>query len=160
MVTPDGVAVRRVREVLEAIPDPELPFLTIGELGILREVEVRGGGVRAVVTPTYSGCPAADVIRDEIERAVRAEGLEPQVETVYSPAWTTDWLTGEAKAKLEAHGIAPPAGRADDPAPPPPRCPRCRAAGARMISRFGSTPCQALSACGECGEPFQYFKVH
>ena len=154
-----GVA-RRVREALAAIPDPELPVITIGELGILRDVQMRGGRVRVVITPTYSGCPAMEAIREDIERTVRAEGLEAEVETSYSPAWTTDWLTGEAKAKLRACGIAPPAARADHPSPPPVRCPRCSAAGARTVSRFGSTACQALLACRECGEPFPYFKTH
>lgn len=151
---------RRVREALAAIPDPELPVITIGELGILRDVYVRGDRVRVVITPTYSGCPAMEVIREDIERAARAEGLQATVETSYSPPWTTDWMTGEAKAKLLAHGIAPPAARADDPSPPPALCPCCSAAGARTISRFGSTACQALLACGECGEPFHYFKIH
>lgn len=160
MSGPPADPVRRLRETLAAIPDPELPALTIGELGILREVGLREGRARVVVTPTYSGCPAMEAIREDIVRAVREQGLEPEVETSFSPAWTTDWLTEEAKAKLRAVGIAPPAGRADDPSPPPAPCPRCASGETRMISRFGSTACKALLACRECGEPFHYFKVH
>lgn len=151
---------RRLRELLAAIPDPELPALTIGELGILREVGLREGRARVVVTPTYSGCPATEAIREDIARAVWEQGLEPEVETSFSPAWTTDWLTEEAKAKLRAAGIAPPAGRADDPSPPSAPCPRCASGETKTISRFGSTACQALLACRECGEPFHYFKIH
>lgn len=160
MSGPPADPARRIRELLAAIPDPELPALTIGELGILREVRLRGDRVRVVVTPTYSGCPATEAIREDIARAVREQGLQPEVETTFSPAWTTDWLTEEAKAKLLAAGIAPPAGRTGDPAPPAVRCPRCAGGETRTISRFGSTACKALLACRECGEPFDYFKVH
>ena len=151
------LSVDTARSALAAVTDPEIPVLTIEDLGIVRGVETDGAHVTVTITPTYSGCPAMDVIRTDIITALEAEGFDQvDVRTVYSPAWTTDWMTESAKAKLEAFGIAPPhpVGAADRP---PVLCPRCRHA-ARLVSEFGSTACKALMVCEGCGEPFGYFK--
>jgi ring-1,2-phenylacetyl-CoA epoxidase subunit PaaD len=152
-------------EVAAQVVDPELRVITIAELGILRSVEVRGDRVVATITPTYSGCPAMDVIRADVATALRSAGWsEVEVVTRLHPAWTTDWITGPGRAKLAAAGIAPPG-----PArrvslglplrePPAPVCPRCAEPGTTELSRFGSTPCKALWRCGGCGEPFEHLK--
>lgn len=145
------------RRALSGVSDPEIPVLTIEDLGIVREVAVDGAVVTVTITPTYSGCPAMDVIRTDIEAALGAAGFEQvEVETVYAPAWTTDWMSEEGKRKLEAFGIAAPhpVGRSDRP---PVLCPRCRETG-RLVSEFGSTACKALMVCSSCAEPFDYFK--
>lgn len=142
------------RYLLSGVVDPEIPVLTIGDLGILRSVEWEDARLVATITPTYSGCPALRQIEDEIRRVAGEAGLEVEVRVSQSPAWTTDWMTPEARAALERFGIAPPS--------PPDRvlCPRCRAPGARVVSWFGSTACKALLACAACGEPFDHFKEH
>ena len=145
------------RSALAAVTDPEIPVLTIDDLGIIRAVETDGTSVTVTITPTYSGCPAMDVIRTDIIAALEAEGFdEVDVRTVYAPAWTTDWMTESGKRKLEEFGIAPPhpVGAVDRP---PVLCPRCRHT-ARLVSEFGSTACKALMVCEGCGEPFDYFK--
>lgn len=132
--------------------DPELPFLSIDDLGILRGVESDGRRVRVTITPTYSGCPAMDVIRADIESMLASHGFEPEVITTFAPAWTTDDLSPKARALLSEHGFAPPQ--------PDSRvtCPRCSEGPAKMVSRFGSTACKALMVCRSCGEPFDLFK--
>jgi ring-1,2-phenylacetyl-CoA epoxidase subunit PaaD len=145
------------RSALAAVTDPEIPVLTIEDLGIIRAVETSGTRAIVTITPTYSGCPAMDVIKADIIAALEAEGFaEVEVLTVYAPAWTTDWMTESGKRKLEAFGIAPPhpVGSAERP---PVLCPRCRHT-ARLVSEFGSTACKALMVCEGCGEPFDYFK--
>lgn len=143
----------QVRRILEGVPDPEIPFLTIADLGILRGVEVDSGRVVVTITPTYSGCPAMDTIRDSIRQELQAAGADGvEIRTVYSPAWTTEWMSEEARRKLEEGGIAPPV------APEQVICPRCRGPQPRMVSEFGSTACKALLVCSRCGEPFHYFK--
>ncbi len=143
--------------ILEQVVDPEIPVLTIGDMGILRDVIVADdGAVRVVVTPTYSGCPAMDLIEDEIVAALAAAGIERvTVEMVFSPPWTTEWMSDQAKEKLQAFGIAPP-GPTDGADPV--RCPRCASASTRTVSEFGSTACKALMVCEHCGEPFDRFK--
>ena len=138
-----------VRNLLATVVDPEIPALTIEDLGILRHVGETEHGVRVVITPTYSGCPAMRQIEDDIRRALAGYG-EVEIVTVFSPAWTTDWISEEGKRKLAVSGIAPP-GRA-------PLCPKCGDGGNRVISEFGSTACKALLACTSCGEPFDLFK--
>lgn len=146
------------------VNDPEIPVLSIRDLGILRDGRVEADGtVRLTITPTYSGCPAMDAIRDDLERVFHDAGHEKvKVDLVLSPAWTTDWMTDEGKAKLEQYGIAPPTGHA---AAGPLRlglavkCPRCHSLNTRELSRFGSTSCKALYVCRDCHEPFDYFKV-
>ncbi len=144
------------------LPDPELPVVTIADLGILRDVtEDDQGRVHVQITPTYSGCPAMETIRaDLIDTLTSAGYLHVDVEFVLSPAWTTDWMTDEAKQKLTAYGIAPPGHRADAvPLPLSVRCPRCGSLDTRESSRFGSTACKSLWVCRACREPFDHFKA-
>lgn len=174
MTEPAEIAEAIVRAV-RAVCDPEIPVLTIADLGILRSVEVEAAaeadetgetaGLRAhvVITPTYSGCPAMETIRADVQRAARAAGAaEVDVELVFSPAWTTDWMSDEGKAKLDAYGIAPPTGKAAGPIglSMAVKCPLCHSLNTTELSRFGSTACKALYRCSDCLEPFDYFKVH
>lgn len=144
------------RRVAASVEDPELPLVTIEDLGILREVTVGDDGeVEVIVTPTYSGCPATEVIRDGIVAALADVGFpRARVRTVFSPPWTTDDITAEGRRKLSEAGIAPPRGAADDPL----ICPRCQDSSTDLISEFGSTACKALRVCSSCGEPFDHFK--
>ncbi|MDT0164991.1 1,2-phenylacetyl-CoA epoxidase subunit PaaD [Actinotalea sp. AC32] len=161
--------VARLRAVAGTVPDPEIPVVTLDDLGIVRRVTVTDdGAVEVVLTPTYTGCPATEVIAADVERALVDAGAgRVVVRTVLAPAWTTDWITESGRAKLRAFGIAPPDGtRAVDRSGPPAvplaltaRCPRCGSLRTREISRFGSTPCKALWSCRDCGEPFDSFKV-
>lgn len=142
-----------VRSAVASVVDPEIPVLTIEDLGILRSVDEVEGRVVVTITPTYSGCPAMRQIEDDIAERLRREGVEDFViEVVHNPAWTTDWIGPDAKAKLEEFGIAPP-GEVGEV-----RCPRCGAAQPTMVSLFGSTACKALMTCSSCGEPFDHFK--
>ncbi len=151
--TPEGV-----RALLDRVVDPEIPVLTIAEMGILRDVAVGAEGEVVVsITPTYSGCPALAAIGDRIVAVLRDAGIDAvEVRTVYAPAWSSDWLTAGARAKLRAVGIAPP--RPGSEREDPVRCPRCRAARTRTVAEFGSTACKALMVCESCGEPFDRFK--
>lgn len=143
----------RVMAVLAQVPDPEIPAVSVVDLGIVRGV--RAAPPAVLITPTYSGCPATLAIELSIRAALDAAGLTAlAVETVLAPAWTTDWITPEGHAKLAAYGIAPPAPDAAAP------CPRCAATDTEEISRFGSTPCKAQWRCRACGEPFDRFKCH
>ena len=152
-----------LREAVAAIPDPEIPVLSIAELGILRDVRVDEDARRAEIdlTPTYSGCPALDAIRSDVERCARDLGYQTQVNTVLAPAWTTDWMSTTAREKLRRHGVAPPR----------PRdrgrllelqiaCPVCESKHTSEVAHFAATPCQALRRCDACREPFQHFKEH
>jgi len=146
-----------VRAVLEQVVDPEIPVLTIDDIGILRGIEFEGSTVVVTITPTYSGCPAMDLIKDEVTSALGAAGYDAvDIRTVFSPAWTTDWMSPEAKRKLSEYGIAPPQSTGAERAPV--LCPRCSAATTHIVSEFGSTACKALLVCDACGEPFDYFK--
>ena len=158
--------------IAAAVPDPEVPVLTIEDLGVLRAVEAEGDRVRVDITPTYSGCPAMDTIRDDVIMSLTAAGFtEVDVRLVLSPAWTTDWMTDAGKQKLEAYGIAPPSGRAATGSLSlskggpirlaiSVRCPRCGSLDTHEVSRFGSTSCKSLFECRACLEPFDHFKVH
>jgi ring-1,2-phenylacetyl-CoA epoxidase subunit PaaD len=147
------------------VTDPEIPVLTIQDLGIIRDVQVDMDGIKVVITPTYSGCPAMSMIALNIQEALLEAGYEnARIETVLSPAWTTDWMSDSGKQKLKEYGIAPPAGKArinalleDDK---PRECPLCGSNNVEMVSHFGSTPCKALYRCLDCLEPFDYFKCH
>jgi ring-1,2-phenylacetyl-CoA epoxidase subunit PaaD len=153
----------RVLAALETVTDPEIPVLTIADLGILRDVSVHDGIVEVTITPTYSGCPAMNVITLDIETALARAGIEAHIRTQLSPAWTTDWLTDAARAKLAAFGIAPPVHAASRRAlfgAVRPACPRCGSADTEQISEFGSTPCKSLHRCRACREPFDAFKCH
>ncbi|MYM84088.1 phenylacetate-CoA oxygenase subunit PaaJ [Duganella sp. FT50W] len=163
---------------LGAIPDPEIPVISIVDLGIVRAVRVSAdGGCDITITPTYSGCPAMQVIADAITEALQARGVRPvRLHTQISPAWTTDWMSETGKAALKDYGIAPPAQRVIDisrlrtgaaaaisrrahPAPTV-ACPHCGSTHTEITSQFGSTPCKALYRCLDCREPFDYFKCH
>lgn len=153
-------------EAASSVLDPELPVVTLGELGIIRGVtRTEDGAIEVVITPTYVGCPATEAIAADVRAAVAAfaGGTEVRTRTVLSPAWSTDWITESGRRKLADHGIAPPTGtRAVRGGPVSVeltvRCPRCASADTRLISRFGSTPCQSLRACRSCGEPFGALK--
>jgi ring-1,2-phenylacetyl-CoA epoxidase subunit PaaD len=146
-----------LRAVLEQVVDPEIPVLTIDDIGILRGVEFDGSTVVVTITPTYSGCPAMDLIKDEVTAALHGAGYsDVEIRTVYSPAWTTDWMSPEGKRKLNEFGIAPPQPAGGERTSV--LCPRCTAATTHIVSEFGSTACKALLVCDACGEPFDYFK--
>ena len=139
---------------LNEIPDPEIPAISLTDLGIIRDVAWHDDTLTVTVTPTYSGCPATSLINMEIETALRAHGIDKlTLKRQLSPAWTTDWMTEEGRAKLEAYGIAPP-----QPAGGPKSCPRCQSDNLERLSQFGSTPCKAQWRCRDCLEPFDYFK--
>ena len=143
------------------VADPEVPVLTIADLGVLRGVRHESDEVVVTITPTYSGCPAMDLIKHEVELTLDHLGVNGRVETVLSPAWTTDWMTEEGKAKLRAYGIAPPAVKASRRAlfgEDEVTCPHCGSGNTQRISEFGSTACKALWRCKACAEPFDYFK--
>ncbi len=147
-----------------AVTDPEVPVLTIADLGVLRNVERVEGRVVVTITPTYSGCPAMAMIAEQCEAALAATGADGEVRTVLAPAWTTDWMSEAGRDKLVAYGIAPPHaagvshGSVSVPVRLAVRCPRCGGRRTSLISEFGSTACKALYRCEECLEPFDYFK--
>ncbi|WP_399881133.1 1,2-phenylacetyl-CoA epoxidase subunit PaaD [Streptomyces sp. BBFR51] len=158
---------RRARRVAEQVPDPELPMLTLADLGVLRDVEVGADGtVVASLTPTYSGCPAMAEMRADVAARLRDAGY-PRVEirTVLNPPWTSDWITESGRRKLAEHGIAPPGAAPRGPVPlvlsptrPAVACPRCGSADTEETSRFAATSCKALWRCRACREPFEYVK--
>ena len=158
--------VERAWEVLAEVPDPELPAVSVRDLGIVRDViALVGGGVEIVLTPTYSGCPATDVIADDVRAAVAAAGLgTPRIVLRRAPAWTTDWISAEGRRRLADAGIAPPGPAAARPEAPlrfvAPRiaCPRCGSGDTERLSAFGATACKALHRCRACREPFEHFK--
>jgi ring-1,2-phenylacetyl-CoA epoxidase subunit PaaD len=153
-----------VWDIAATVVDPEVPVLTIEDLGVLRAVSVDGERVTVHITPTYSGCPAVDAMRDDIVSALSAAGYaDVQVRQVLAPAWTTEWMSSAGRAKLEAFGIAPPAPHNSDGSVNLGlgiRCPNCGSLHTRQLSRFGSTSCKALYVCQRCQEPFDYFKAH
>jgi len=145
----------RVWQVLRSVMDPEIPVLSVIDLGIVRYVRGEAGGLRVGITPTYSGCPATEVIQRSIREALARAGLQETVlETVLSPPWSSEWLTEEGRRKLEAFGIAAPTARAASAV----SCPRCGCQDVERVSEFGSTPCKAHYRCHECLEPFDVFK--
>ena len=142
--------------LLDAVKDPEIPVISIWELGVLQDLAVEGDTVVATITPTYSGCPAMDVIREEIGAVLDAAGYpRHRVVTRLAPAWSSTWMDEEAQQKLAAYGIAPPQDSAQDSDP---ACPHCGSRQVQRISEFGSTACKALYQCRDCHEPFDYFK--
>ena len=155
--------IEAVKRQLEDVMDPELPFLSIGEMGMLRDVFFQDDHTVIVLTPTYSGCPATDVISEDSLKAARVVDPKAQIKISMSPAWTTDWISKETREKMEANGIAPPIGQSNDRAfltgdgktiP----CPLCKSTNTKMISAFGSTACKASFTCIDCMEPFEHFK--
>ncbi|MFK5977435.1 MAG: phenylacetate-CoA oxygenase subunit PaaJ [Rhizobiaceae bacterium] len=144
----------QIRDWLDAVPDPEIPVISVVDLGIVRDIRWEGDTLNIAITPTYSGCPATSVISMDIETALHAKGLHNIVlKQQISPAWTTDWLSEKGRTKLENYGIAPP-----QAAGGPERCPNCQSTNLNKVSQFGSTPCKALWRCADCLEPFDYFK--
>lgn len=158
----------RARAIAADVADPELPMLTIADLGILRDVKIEAGRVIVSITPTYSGCPAMGAIRADITRRLAVAGLtDVEIRTVLQPAWTTDWISGEGRRKLAANGIAPPGRVQSTPTrltllarPPEVSCPHCGSSDTVEISRFGATACKALFRCRACAEPFERVKEH
>ena len=143
-----------IREWLDDVPDPEIPAISLLDLGVIRNIAWADDALEITVTPTYSGCPATAVINMEIEAAMHARGIENvTLKRQIAPPWTTDWLSEKGRAKLEAYGIAPP-----QPAGGPSHCPHCQSTDVERISQFGSTPCKAQWRCTSCLEPFDYFK--
>jgi ring-1,2-phenylacetyl-CoA epoxidase subunit PaaD len=154
---------QHVWELLAQVPDPEIPILNVVELGVIRHVRERAdGGVTVGVSPTYTGCPATEVIQASIKARLGEAGLDARVDSVLSPPWTSDWLTPSAREKLRDYGIAPPAHSVASPRhlfrDPTVHCPRCASARTERVSEFASTPCKALYRCTSCLEPFEYFK--
>ncbi|MBX7137201.1 MAG: phenylacetate-CoA oxygenase subunit PaaJ [Oligoflexia bacterium] len=148
---------------LATIPDPEIPAISIVDLGIVRDVQVDGGAVRISITPTYSGCPAMRLIEDQIKELLTQDGFSCiEVKTVYAPAWTTDWLSPDAKQRLKASGIAPPQPATELVAGPkrrqPLACPFCDSTQTELRSEFGPTACKAIYFCNSCRQPFEHFK--
>ena len=158
----------QVWEILATVCDPEVPVLTVLDLGIVRNVKISdGAALEIVITPTYSGCPAMNTIEVNIRAALQDAGFEQvAVTTIFSPAWTTDWLTESGKEKLKAYGIAPPVGQASEDKnvlfgeEKNIACPQCNSTNSRLLSQFGSTACKSLYQCQDCREPFDYFKCH
>jgi ring-1,2-phenylacetyl-CoA epoxidase subunit PaaD len=155
---------QRAWDAAASVVDPEIPVLTIADLGVLREVTVSDGHVEVAITPTYSGCPAMNMIALEIELALDRAGFrKANVRTVLSPAWTTDWMSEEGRRKLHAYGIAPPEPQGSRRAlfgVQHVKCPQCGSDNTELLSEFGSTSCKALWRCKACREPFDYFKCH
>ncbi|AXI46964.1 phenylacetate-CoA oxygenase subunit PaaJ [Sulfitobacter sp. SK012] len=146
--------VATVWEWLDAVPDPEIPVISVVDLGIIRDVAWAGDTLEVSITPTYSGCPATSIINLDVETALRAHGIDKiTLKRQLSPPWTTDWLSDKGRARLEAYGIAPPS-----PSGGPSKCPQCGSVDVQKVSQFGSTPCKAHWRCLSCLEPFDYFK--
>jgi ring-1,2-phenylacetyl-CoA epoxidase subunit PaaD len=163
-VPADGDLRQRAWTAAAGVVDPEIPVLTIADLGVLRDVAVTDGQVEVAITPTYSGCPAMNMIALEIELALAREGIhEAKIRTVLSPAWTTDWMSDDGRRKLREYGIAPPqagGGRRALFGEQQVACPQCGSGDTEVLSEFGSTSCKALWRCRSCREPFDYFKCH
>lgn len=149
--------------LLEEVSDPEIPVLSVIDLGVVRDAQLIDNAWVITITPTYSGCPAMQVIESDIIAKLKEKGIEKvEVQTKLSPAWTTDWLSEKGKLKLREYGIAPPENEVDKSVlfaePPVVPCPKCHSTNTRMISQFGSTACKAHYQCNDCQEPFDYFK--
>jgi len=152
-----------VREILSTVTDPEIPVLTIEDMGIIREINIHGKSVKVIITPTYSGCPAMDHIATDIKTALKNAGYEPEVISILSPPWSSLWISENGRKKMEAYGIAAPLDATADKkaligGQKIVKCTRCSSTNTRLISQFGSTACKALFQCNDCLEPFDYFK--
>jgi ring-1,2-phenylacetyl-CoA epoxidase subunit PaaD len=165
---PDDEASRRVWDIAATVCDPDIPVITIEDLGVLRSASVVDGKAVVAITPTYSGCPCINVIGDDIRAALQNAGFEATVRTVLAPAWTSDWISEAGKQKLLEYGIAPPTGKSrpigSGAAPVrltmSVKCPQCGSLHTKETARFGATLCKALYVCQDCQEPFEYFKVY
>lgn len=155
----DNAETARLFELLSSVVDPEIPVLTLQDLGVLRDISVTDGEVKVSITPTYAGCPAMETMRADIESTLAAAGYERViVRQNLSPAWSTDWMTQSGREKLRAYGIAPPVSTSCGKPDGHIECPQCNSTGVKRISEFGSTACKALYQCQDCREPFDYFK--
>lgn len=151
---------------LDEIPDPEIPVISVVELGVVRKVKIESDSkIEVSITPTYSGCPAMNVFEEDITAKLKEKGFQDVIlHTILTPAWTTDWISDEALKKLENYGIAPPVKGTEDKGflfesgPKSLKCPKCGSSSTSLISQFGSTACKALYTCNSCKEPFEYFK--
>ena len=154
---------KNIWRILEQVTDPEIPVLTITDLGIVRDVKLNGDEVEVIITPTYTGCPAMDMIAMNIKLALIENGYHKiKITSVLAPAWTTDWMSEHGKRKLKEYGIAPPHSitRSEESSDRVIECPQCNSVNTKLISEFGSTACKALYQCQDCKEPFDYFKCH
>lgn len=157
------IADETVRKALYEVTDPEIPVLSVLDMGVIRKVDIDGNHIHIDLTPTYSGCPAMDTIATDIKLALDKLGYETTVKLILAPAWTTDWITEEGRKKLEAYGIAAPLDEQKDKRAlfgeeRIIKCPQCQSTNTQMVSQFGSTACKALFKCEDCLEPFDYFK--
>ncbi|MEQ8905741.1 1,2-phenylacetyl-CoA epoxidase subunit PaaD [Ekhidna sp.] len=151
------ISKEHIVDILENVTDPEIPVISVTDLGIVRDVLITDDFVEVIITPTYSGCPAMLEIEKDIHNALKKEGIDHfKITTVLSPAWTTEWMTEEGKQKLKAYGIAPP----NPTNPEDIECPQCDSKNTQLLSEFGSTACKSLFKCNDCLEPFDYFKCH
>jgi len=152
---------KRIWEILETVCDPEIPVLSIIDMGIVRDVKITGEEIEVIITPTYSGCPAMDAISMDIRLKLIEQGFNKvKISSVISPAWTTDWMSEAGKRKLKEYGIAPPVSNSGDESIRMIECPQCHSHNTKLLSQFGSTACKALYQCNDCLEPFDYFKCH
>ncbi|MBF8150148.1 phenylacetate-CoA oxygenase subunit PaaJ [Winogradskyella sp. F6397] len=150
-------------EILSKVSDPEIPVLSIMDMGVVRSALIENGNVKVEITPTYSGCPAMDVIGDDIKKALKEAGYESEIELILHPAWTTDWITPRGRKALEDYGIAAPLEAEADKdvllnEKRLVKCPQCGSTNTKLVSQFGSTACKAQFQCDDCHEPFDYFK--
>ncbi len=158
MIEQVTISKKSILKILESVTDPEVPVLSIIDLGIVRNVEIESNKIKITITPTYTGCPAIDVINMSIRMALLENGFtDIEIKNVLSPAWTTDWMTEEGRKKLKEYGIAPPAQSNNIKSV---QCPQCNSFNIELLSYFGSTACKALYKCKDCKEPFDYFKCH
>ena len=169
MTTADTISIQKIWSILETVVDPEVPVLTIIDLGIVRDVKLNEDEAEIIITPTYTGCPAMDMIAMNIRLALIEKGYQKiKITSILSPAWTTDWMSETGKEKLKAYGIAPPLSDLDGQTgsiklfveKETIECPHCNSYHTKLISQFGSTACKALYQCQDCKEPFDYFKCH
>ncbi|MBS1764678.1 MAG: phenylacetate-CoA oxygenase subunit PaaJ [Bacteroidetes bacterium] len=163
--TADSADEKKVWELLNTIPDPDIPVISIVELGIVRNVDVEEHHITITITPSYSGCPAMNVFTEDIRKVLTENGYaDVRIKTKLSPAWTTEWIKEEAREKMRKHGIAPPENDPDGEfifmQQKQVTCPRCGKTDSKLVSQFGSTPCKALWYCNTCDQPFEYFKCH
>jgi len=160
----DNITAAEIWKLMKNINDPEIPVLSVTDLGIVRDIKCNDNGIEIFITPTYSGCPAMDVISMSIRMSLLHEGFTNiKITRQLSPAWTTDWMSDEGKEKLKSYGIAPPAAKTFDKNYLENlviQCPLCHSGNTKLISQFGSTACKALYKCNDCREPFDYFKCH
>ena len=160
MVVDKEISINKIEQILETVCDPEVPVLTITDLGIVRDIKINSEEIEIIITPTYTGCPAMDMIAMNIRLALIENGYSKiKITSVLAPAWTTDWMSETGKQKLKAYGIAAPNKKFDIPADGE-ECPQCNSLNTKLISEFGSTACKALYQCNDCKEPFDYFKCH